>query len=32
VLVEERAVRRAQLLELLERRKLGDRHEPIIAP
>ena len=32
VLLEERAVRRAQLFELLERRKLRDRHGPIIAP
>ena len=32
VLLEERAVRRPQLFELLEGRKLSDRHGPIIAP
>ena len=32
VLLEERAVRRAQLFELLERRELRNRHGPIIAP
>jgi hypothetical protein len=32
VLFEEGAVRRAQLFELLEGRKLRDRHAPIIAP
>ena len=32
VLLEERAVRRTQLFELLERRELRSRHGPIIAP
>ena len=31
MLLEKRAIRRAQVFELLERRELSDRHEPIIA-